>query len=104
KLKDSVSQWSLLSIIGFIIWTTTVVGTTFLTLTTASSISLWILFGFTGLPMILIALVYGYRALQNKKFSRIIVFPFIDLFRVLSFCAGITFQVLKRAQKPQTTT
>ena len=96
KLKDSVSKWSLMSIIGFIIWTTTVVGTTFLTLTTSSSIPPWILFGFTGLPMILLALVYGYRALQNKKFSRMIIFPFIDLFRVLSFCAGIACQVLKR--------
>ena len=104
KLKDSVSKWSLMSIIGFIIWTTTVVGTTFLTLTTSSSIPPWILFGFTGLPMILLALVYGYRALQNKKFSRMIIFPFIDLFRVLSFCAGIACQVLKRTQKPQTTT
>lgn len=104
KLKDSVSQWSLMSMIGFIIWLTTVGGTTFLALTLSSSISLWILFGFIGLPMTLLAITYGYRALQTKKFGRIVAYPFIDLFRVLSFCAGLACQVLTRTQKhkPQT--
>jgi glycosyltransferase involved in cell wall biosynthesis len=106
KLNDSVSKWSLMSMIGFIIWMSVVGGTTFLTLTASSNISLWILFGFTGLPMLLLAILYGYRALQSKKFSRMVVYPFIDLFRVLSFCAGLACQVFKRKrkQKPQTIT
>ena len=105
RLKDSVSKWSLMSMIGFIIWMTIVGGTTFLTLTASSKISIWILFGFTGLPMTLLAIVYGYRALQTKKFSRMFMYPFIDLFRVLSFCSGLAVQVLKRKRKqaPQTT-
>jgi cellulose synthase/poly-beta-1,6-N-acetylglucosamine synthase-like glycosyltransferase len=105
KLKDSVSKWSLMSMIGFIIWLTVVGGTTFLTLTSSSNLSIWILFGFTGLPMLLLAILYGYRALQTKKFSRMVLYPFIDLFRVLSFCSGLACQVLKRTRKqaPQKT-
>lgn len=104
KLKDSVSQWSLFSMIGFIIWLTIVGGMAFLTLTSSSNISFWILYGFTGLPMTLLAILYGYRAMQTKKFGRAVVYPFIDLFRVLSFCSGLACQVIKRTPKqaPQT--
>jgi cellulose synthase/poly-beta-1,6-N-acetylglucosamine synthase-like glycosyltransferase len=99
RLKDSVSKWTLMSIIGFISWLMIVGSTSFLTLTSTSSIPFWLLFGFTGLPMLILATVYAYRALQNKKFSRIVVYPFIDLFRVLSFCFGQVCQVFKRTRK-----
>ena len=95
KLNDSVSKWSLMSMIGFIIWTSVVLGSTFLGFT-SSNLFFWLLFGFTGLPMLLLGILYGYRALKTKKFSRMIAYPFIDLFRVLSFCAGLACQVLKR--------
>jgi GT2 family glycosyltransferase len=104
KLNDSVSKWSLMSMIGFIIWLTVVGGATFLGLT-FSNLFFWVLFGFTGLPMILLAILYGYRALKTKKFGRMVAYPFIDLFRVLSFCAGLACQVLKRTRtQPQQTT
>ena len=57
-------------------------------------IALWILFGFTGLPLIILASVYAYRAIRNKKFLRILLFPLIDLIRTLAFCLGQMYQIL----------
>jgi cellulose synthase/poly-beta-1,6-N-acetylglucosamine synthase-like glycosyltransferase len=99
RLKDAVSKWSFLSIIGFISWLVIVGSLTFLTFTSTSSLFFWLLFGFTGLPLIILATVYAYRALHNKKFTRIVVYPFIDLFRVLSFCFGQLYQVFKKTRK-----
>ena len=95
-LKDSVSKWTFLAIIGFIIWVAIVGTFTFLTLTSSSRIFSWTLFAFTGLPLIIVATVYTYRAIGNKKFVRIITYPFIDMFRTISFCSGQLYQVLKR--------
>ena len=102
KLKDAVSKWSFLSITGFISWLVIVGSLSFLTFTSTSSLWLWLLFGFTGLPLIILATVYAYRALHNKKFGRIIVYPFIDLFRVLSFCFGQLSQLFKKTRKQTT--
>jgi len=102
RLKDAVSKWSFLSLMGFISWLVIVGSLTFLTFTSSSSIFLWLLFGFTGLPLLILAAVYAYRALQNKKFTRIVAYPFIDLFRVLSFCFGQVYQVFKKTRKRTT--
>ncbi len=102
RLKDAVSKWSFLSIAGFISWLVIVGSLTFLTFASTSSLFPWLLFGFTGLPLIILATVYTYRALHNKKFTRIVVYPFIDLFRVLSFCFGQLYQVFKKPRKQTT--
>ena len=99
RLKDAVSKWSFLGLMGFISWLLIVGSLTFLTLTSSSSIFFWLLFGFTGLPLIILATVYAYRAVQNKKFIRIITYPFIDLLRTLSFCCGQIYQLSKKTQK-----
>jgi cellulose synthase/poly-beta-1,6-N-acetylglucosamine synthase-like glycosyltransferase len=99
KLHDSVSQWSFLGVIGFISWLLIVGFLIFMTFTRASNLYPWMLFGFTGLPLIILASVYIYRAVQNKKFARIIIYPFIDFFRTISFCCGQLSQLLKRNPK-----
>ncbi|PVX23470.1 MAG: hypothetical protein CW691_10485 [Candidatus Bathyarchaeum sp.] len=96
RLKDAVSRWSFLALIGFISWLGIVGSFTVLTLTSSSSFFFWMLFGFTGLPLVILALVYAGRALRNKKFFRVVTYPFIDLFRTLSFCFGQLYQVLKK--------
>ena len=99
RLKDAVSKWSFLGLMGFISWLLIVGLLSFLSLTSSSSIFPWILFGFTGLPLIILASVYIYRAAQNKKFARVVIYPFIDLFRTLSFCCGQVYQLFKRTRK-----
>ena len=99
KLKDSVSKWSFLGMMGFITWLLIVGSLSFLTFTSSSSIFFWLLFGFTGLPLIILAAVYAYRALHNKKLARVVIYPVIDLFRTLSFCFGQVYQVFTKTQK-----
>jgi GT2 family glycosyltransferase len=96
RMKDEVSKWSFLSIMGFISWLLIVGSLTFLTVTFTSSLFLWLIFGFTGLPIIISATIYAYRALHNKKFARIVVYPFIDLLRVFSFCFGQVYQLCQK--------
>jgi cellulose synthase/poly-beta-1,6-N-acetylglucosamine synthase-like glycosyltransferase len=99
RLKDAVSRWSFLGLLGFISWLLIVGSLLFLNLTSSSSIVFWLLFGFTGLPLLAVASIYVYRALQNKRFSRVIIYPFIDIFRTLCFCCGLIYQLFKRNTK-----
>jgi cellulose synthase/poly-beta-1,6-N-acetylglucosamine synthase-like glycosyltransferase len=98
RLKDAVSRWSFVGLLGFISWLLIVGLLLLLNLMSSSSNFFWILFGFTVLPLLIVGSVYAYRALQNKKFARIIIYPFIDIFRTLSFCCGQIYQLLKRSQ------
>jgi cellulose synthase/poly-beta-1,6-N-acetylglucosamine synthase-like glycosyltransferase len=98
RLKDAVSRWSFLGLMGFISWLLIVGSLSFLNLTSNSSVYFWLLFGFTVLPLLLVASVYAYRALRNKKFARVVIYPFIDIFRTLSFCCGQIYQLFKRTQ------
>ena len=97
RLKDEVSRWAFLGLLGFISWLLIVSSLLFLNITSSSSISFWFLFGFTGLPLLIVASIYAYRALQNRKFARVIIYPFIDIFRTLSFCCGQVYQIFKRS-------
>ena len=99
KLEDAVSKWSFFGLIGFISWLLIVGSLSFLTLTSSSNISSWMLFGFTGLPLIILASVYTYRAVQDKKYARIVTYPFIDLLRTLAFCCGQVYQFFKIGPK-----
>ena len=99
-MKDSVSKWTFQAIVGFIAWLGIVGVFTFLTLTANSTLFFWILFGFTGLPLLIVGSVYAYRSIQNKKFVRIITYPLIDMFRTITFCSGQLYQLVKRSKKP----
>ena len=97
KLNDAVSKWSFLGVVGFLSWLIIITSLSFLALTSTSSLFLWLLFGFTGFPIIIVASVYVYRALHNRKFERVVTYPFIDFFRTLSFCSGQLYELIKRA-------
>ena len=96
RLKDSVSKWSLMGILGFLSWLVIIGSLSFLTIVSSENIFAWLLFGFTGFPLIILGSVYIYRALKNKKFTRVIIYPLIDFFRTISFCSGQIYQLFKR--------
>ena len=96
RLKDSVSKWSLMGILGFLSWLVIIGSISFLTIVSSEKIFAWLLFGFTGFPLIILGSVYIYRALKNKKFTRVIIYPLIDFFRTISFCSGQIYQLFKR--------
>jgi glycosyltransferase involved in cell wall biosynthesis len=99
KLQDAVSKWSFLGVMGFISWLLITSSLTYLTLTLNAAFYRWLLFGFTGLPLLTVMSVYAFRSLQNKKFSRIIIYPIIDIFRTLSFCIGQIYQLFKKPKQ-----
>ena len=103
RMKDAVSTWSLLSLLGFITWMLIVGSLTFLALTTSSSIFPLLLLGFTIMPLLILMTVYAYRALENKRYERVIIYPFIDVFRAFSFCFGQVYQLFKKPRKQTTT-
>ena len=103
KMKNAVSTWSFLSLTGFITWLLIFGSLTFLTLTTNSSIFPLLLFGFTIMPLLILMTVYAYRALENKRYTRAIIYPFIDVFRAFSFCFGEVYQLFKKTRKHKTT-
>ncbi len=95
KLKDAVSRWAFLGLIGFASWLLIVFSLLYLNVISTSNIFFWPLFGFTGLPFLIVASVYAYRAIKNKKFARVIIYPTIDICRTLSFCCGQIYQLFK---------
>lgn len=96
RLNDSVSRWAFMGLIGFISWLLIVGSLLFLNFSSSVSIFFWLLFGFTGFPLLIVASVYGYRAIRNKKISRVIIYPVIDIFRTLAFCCGQVYQLFKK--------
>lgn len=96
RLKDAVSKWAFLGLIGFISWFFLVSSLLLLNIISSSGIYFWLLFGFTVLPLLIVASVYAYRSIKNKKFGRIIIYPAIDICRTLSFCCGQIYQLIKR--------
>jgi len=103
RMKNVVSKWSFLSLLGLIAWMLIVGSLTFLTLTTSSSIFPLLLFGFTFMPLLILMAVYTYRALENKRYTRAITYPFIDVFRAFSFCFGEVYQLFKKTRNQTTT-
>ncbi len=103
RMKDVFSSWSFASLAGFITWLLIVGSLTLLTFTTSWSIFPLLLSGFTIIPLLLMMTVYAYRALENKRYARAIIYPLIDFFRVLSFCFGQVYQVFKKTHKQTTT-
>lgn len=102
RMKDVVSTWSFLSLAGFITWLLIVGSLTFLTFTTSWSIFPLLLSGFTIMPLLILMMAYAYRALENKRYARAIIYPFIDSFRALSFCLGEVYQLFKKTHKQTT--
>jgi len=103
RMKDVVSTWSFLSLTGFITWLLIAGSLTFLSLTTSWGIFSLLLFGLIIMPLLILMIAYAYRASENKRYARAIVYPFIDVFRAFSFCLGEVYQLFKKTHKQTTT-
>ncbi len=93
--KNAVSTWSFLSLVGFISWLLIIGSMTFLTITTNLILFPLLLFGFTVMPLLVLMAFYLHKALENKQYERIFIYPFIDLLRGFSFFFGQIYQLLK---------
>jgi len=93
--KNVVSTWSFLSLVAFISWLLIIGSTTLLSITTNLIIFPLLLFGFTVLPFLTLMAFYLYKALENKRYERAFIYPFIDFLRGFSFFGGQIYQLFK---------
>lgn len=96
KAKDILSFWSLLSLISFFAWITIASSLMFLTITTRLQIVLMLFLAFIFAPLIGLIILYTRRALKNKRYKAILIYPFIDILRVFAFCIGEIYQLIRR--------
>jgi cellulose synthase/poly-beta-1,6-N-acetylglucosamine synthase-like glycosyltransferase len=97
--KNVVSTWSFLSLAGFITWLLIIGAMTLLSITTNLIIFQILLFGFTATPLLALMAFYLYKALENKHYERILIYPFIDFLRGFSFFCGQIYQLFKSDKK-----
>ena len=93
--KDVVSTWSFLSLVGFLSWLLISGSLTFLSITTNLIIFPILLFAFTVMLLLALMVFYLYKALENKRYERIFIYPFIDFLRGFSFFCGQIYQLFK---------
>jgi len=96
KARDPISKWALLNLTGFLAWLSAIVFMFLLIL-----LSGWRSFYILPLTAILtpflgLFVIYAYKALKNGRYERIIIYPFIDLLRMLAFSSGEVYQLFKR--------
>jgi len=97
--KNLVSTWSFLSLVGFVFWLLIVGSLTFLSIITNLIIFPLLLFGFAAMPLLALMAFYLYKALENKRYERIFIYPFIDFLRGFSFFFGQIYQLFKANER-----
>jgi len=95
KAEDVFSTWHLLSLLGFIVGLSLIVALIFLAFTTSFQIFPLLLLGIVLAPLLALMAVYASRTGKDKIYESVIVYPFLDFFRVLAFCMGEIYQLFK---------
>jgi len=93
--KSVFSTWHLLNLFGFATWLFIIGSLIFLTLTTSSKAFTLLLLGIILLPLLILIAIYASKALKNKAYESVMTYPFLDLLRALTFCAGEVYQLFK---------
>jgi len=95
------SKWILLCILGFIIWISTILSLVLFTIFTGSIISFATLSIILLLPPIGLMGFYIHQTYnkEDKKYGKILAYPFIDIMRSITFIAGAIYQLLKPEDK-----
>lgn len=93
--KSVFSTWHLLNLLGFAAWLSITGSLIFLTLTTSSNVFSVLLLGMMLLPLLTLMAVYTFKTVKNKLYESIFTYPFLDLLRALTFCAGEVYQLFK---------
>lgn len=96
-LKSAFSKWALLCIIGFVVWSSIILSLmiyTFLTFSLASQALLWTML---LLPPFALIIFYAYRVTKkrDKRYRGILLYPLVDVARMLAFVFGMLYPLLK---------
>jgi len=99
RKRERFARFAFLNFLGFIAWIFLTGLFAFLTFTTGWYVFAIPLFGITILPLIVTMAFYAYNATRNNRYERVIIYPFIDLLRIFTFCVGQICQVFKGNEK-----
>lgn len=97
-LKSTFSKWALLCSVGFVVWISMILSLMLYTLFRYSLVSQAILLTMLLSPPLALATFYAHQTIKrgDKKYGRMIFYPFIDIARSLAFVFGILYQLFKR--------
>lgn len=95
-LKSIFSKWAVLCLLGFMFWSALILTLIVYTLLAFSSVSLAVLIFMLLLPPAGLMIFYAYQTMKrHRKYYTILVYPFIDIARMLAFMLGMMHQLLK---------
>jgi GT2 family glycosyltransferase len=95
KTKEPISRWALLNLLGFLSWFSASV--LFILILTLGWKNFYIFpLSIVLTPLLGLAMIYALRAIKNRRYERIVIYPFIDLLRELAFSLGEVYQLFKK--------
>jgi glycosyltransferase involved in cell wall biosynthesis len=98
-IKSAFPKWILLCIVGFFLWGLIILTLAIHALLTSSFASQITLLSMLLLPPFGLMVFYGYQTIKkrDKKYGRVLVYPFIDIARALAFIFGGICQLFKKS-------
>lgn len=99
-LKSAFSKWAVLCLTGFIFWGALLLSLIVYALLTFSLMPLSVLIFMLLLPSIGLMIFYTHQTMKRReKYQKILVYPFIDIARMLAFMFGMIYQLMKKETK-----
>jgi len=89
------STWHLVSLLGFLISLSIIGSLIFLAFATGLRVFYLLVLGIVFTPLLLLAVFYASKTPKIKVFEGAVVYPLLDLLRVLAFCMGEVHQLFK---------
>jgi len=97
-IRTAFSKWALLCLIAFVVFSSIILSLILYTLFAGSFTSQIILLATVFFPLLALITFYAYQTFkkEDKKYGRVIIYPFLDIVRSLTFIFGIIFQLFKK--------
>lgn len=96
-IKSKVSRWILLCILGFAVWVSLISSLAYFIFLTGSFALLAALLAILLLPPAWLVTVYTYQTVKrgDKKYGKIVAYPFIDIARAFAFIFGGIYSIIE---------
>jgi len=99
KTKDPISRWAVLNLLGFLVWFLTAGVLLFLVPTSGWNVLYIFPLSVALIPFLGLILFYANRAIRNGRLETVVIYPFIDILRLMAFSFGEIYQLLVREHK-----
>ena len=93
KTEDRIARWNLATLMLFLVWLVVSLSLAFLAIA-ANPLFVVPLVLIPLIPFILLALFYASKGVKNKGHIVALVYPLMDMLRLVAYCTGETYGVL----------